>query len=102
MIVYCVTVHVKPGHEDDFAAATVENHLNTRQEPGNLRFDVLRSADEPSKFFLYEVYDSSESVAAHKETAHYLKWRETVADWMEKPRERRMHHVVCPTGSPEW
>jgi len=102
MIVYRVNVFVREDRVDDFIAATVENHENTRKEPGNLRFDVLRSADDPTLFMLYEVYVSAEAVDAHKATAHYLKWRETVADWMEKPREGVKYEVVCPTDENRW
>ncbi len=102
MIVYCVTVHVKPEHIDEFIAATVENHRATRQESGNIRFDVLQSGDDPGRFFLYEVYESTEAVGAHKATPHYSTWRETVADWMAKPREGLMHQVVCPEEVDQW
>jgi autoinducer 2-degrading protein len=102
MIVYCVTVYVKPENIDEFIAATVENHKGTRQEPGNLRFDVLHSADDPARFFLYEVYESKEAVDAHKATPHYNRWRETVADWMAKPREGLMQRVICPEGADQW
>jgi len=102
MIVYCVTVYVKPENVQDFIEATKENHENTRKEPGNLRFDVLQSAEDPTRFFLYEVYKSEQAVQAHKETEHYKKWREKVADWMAKPREGIMHRVVCPTSEEEW
>jgi autoinducer 2-degrading protein len=47
----------------------------------------LRSDDNPDRFVLYEAYENENSAAAHKETAHYLKWRETVAPWMAVPRE---------------
>jgi len=39
---------------------------------------------------------------AHKETGHYLKWRETVADWMEKPWEGVPHDVICPDDRDRW
>jgi len=102
MIVYCVSVFVKASCIENFVAATAENHENTRNEPGNLRFDVLQSAENSQQFMLYEVYHSEEAVAAHKETAHYLKWRETVADWMERPREGVQYDVVRPLESKMW
>lgn len=102
MIVYCVTVQVKETNVEPFIEATAENHRTTRGEPGNLRFDVLRSTDDPNRFFLYEVYDSEGAVTAHKETAHYTKWRDTVAGWMAAPREGRMHTVVCPADPAAW
>ena len=33
-------------------------------EPGNVRFDVLRSKDDPTRFVLYEVYRTPEDAAA--------------------------------------
>jgi autoinducer 2-degrading protein len=86
MIVTCVHVQVKRERIQEFIRASVENHEGSVNEPGNLRFDVLQACDDPGHFLLYEAYASEEAAAAHKETAHYLKWRETVADWMEQPR----------------
>jgi len=102
MIVNCVTVWVKPQHVEDFIAATIANHEGSVAEPGNLRFDVLQSASEPGRFLLYEAYESQEAAAAHKETAHYLAWRDTVADWMARPREGVSHHVIRPADRKEW
>ena len=86
MHVTLVHVNVKPPHIDDFIAATRANHESSIREPGNLRFDVLQSDDDPSRFVLYEAYLSAEDAAAHKQTRHYLQWREQVAEWMAEPR----------------
>jgi len=87
MIVTIVHIEVKPDYIEPFIRATTENHRESLKEPGNLRFDLLRSDDYPARFVLYEAYKREEDAAAHKETAHYLKWRETVAPWMARPRE---------------
>ncbi|MFN2155015.1 MAG: antibiotic biosynthesis monooxygenase, partial [Anaerolineae bacterium] len=91
MYVVCVTVWVKPGFEQQFIEATRDNHIDTRQEPGNVRFDVLLKQDEPTRFLLYEAYRSDEDFARHQQTAHYLKWKETVADWMQQKRQGVRH-----------
>ena len=96
MYVVCVTVWVKPGHEQDFVAATRENHHATRREPGNVRFDVLGKEDDPSQFFLYEVYRSRDDFAAHQKTPHYLTWKETVAPLMAQPRQGVKHLSLLP------
>ncbi len=87
MQVAIVHVHVKPECVEDFIAASRANHEASIQEPGNQRFDVLQSADDPNRFVLYEAYASAEDAAAHKQTGHYLTWRETVADMMAEPRQ---------------
>lgn len=102
MIVTCVTIYVKTEHIEKFMAATIENHNNSIQEPGNLRFDVLQCADDPSRFLLYEVYESEAAAKAHKNTPHYLKWKDTVADWMAKPREGVKHNVIRPVATTMW
>lgn len=102
MIVYCVRVHVKAEHVEDFKTATRLNHEGTRQEPGNLRFDVLQEDADPTRFQLVEVFRSEEAAAAHKETEHYLKWRDSVADWMASPREGLKHRVICPLEPGDW
>lgn len=75
----CVHVFVstKPGTEEAFKAASLENARNSALEPGVARFDVLQDQADPTQFVLVEVYKTAEAPAAHKETAHYLKWRET-------------------------
>ncbi len=102
MIVTTVKIHVKPDRIEDFIRATVENHGASIKEPGNLRFDILQSLEEPARFTLYEVFKSQEDVSAHKKTEHYLKWRETVADWMAEPRRGTPHRVVAPEDISFW
>ena len=96
MVVTCVYVFVKADHVEDFIAATRLNHQGSVQEPENLRFDVLQDPDDATKFMLYEAYKSAEGAAAHKQTAHYLTWRETVADWMAQPRKGMPYTVIAP------
>ncbi|MBQ8402568.1 MAG: antibiotic biosynthesis monooxygenase [Clostridia bacterium] len=86
MLATVVFVDVKPECVDAFIEITTYNHENSRREPGNVRFDVLRDNKDPNKFLLYEVYENEDAAAAHKLTEHYNKWRETVAPMMATPR----------------
>jgi len=98
MYVTIVHVHVKPECGDSFAEACRKNHEASVQEDGNRRFDILRSKDDPGYFVLYEAYASEADAARHKETAHYARWRDTVADWMAKPREGVKFDGLYPRG----
>ena len=102
MYVVCIRVHVKPEHRDDFVEASLENARQTIHEPGNLRFDVIQQVDDPNRFLLYEVYRDAEGMSAHKETAHYAKWRDAVAPWMAEPREGVKHHSLFPESDQQW
>ncbi|MBT8126820.1 MAG: antibiotic biosynthesis monooxygenase [Gammaproteobacteria bacterium] len=96
MQVTIVHVSVKPQHIDGFIEASRLNHEASIQEPGNRRFDVLQSAENPTLFVLYEAYESAAEAAKHKETAHYKQWRETVADWMAEPRQGVVYSGLFP------
>jgi autoinducer 2-degrading protein len=98
MHVTLVHVTVKPGRLDDFIEATRRNHEASVRESGNRRFDVLQSSDDPQQFVLYEAYTSTADAAAHKETAHYLAWRDAVADWMAAPRRGVPYNGLFPAG----
>jgi autoinducer 2-degrading protein len=96
MIVTCVYVHVRTEEVGRFIEASTENHLNSVNEPGNLRFDFCQRADDPAWFMFYEAYESEEAAAAHKNTAHYLKWREAVQEMMAEPRKGVKYNILQP------
>lgn len=96
MHVTLVHVHVKPGHDADFIAATRLNHEASVREPGNRRFDVLQSPGDPLYFILYEAYASASDAAAHKQTAHYAAWRAAVEPWMAESRRGESYDGLLP------
>lgn len=97
MHVTLVEVRVEPKHIDAFIEATRANHEASVGEAGCLRFDVLQSADDAARFVLYEAYRSAADAAAHKETGHYLRWREQVAPWMAVPRQGLRYNGLFPS-----
>jgi len=96
MAVRLVHIHVKPEHVDAFVGVTRLNHVGSVAEPGNLRFDVLRAADDPTRFLLYEWYATDEAAAAHRDTDHYRAWVAAVADWLMEPRHADVYEALLP------
>lgn len=96
MFIVHVSAHVKPEKVEAFKAATVENARNSKKEPGIARFDVIQQQDDPTRFVLVEVYRTPDDPAQHKETAHYQKWRDTVANMMAEPRTSITYTNVFP------
>jgi quinol monooxygenase YgiN len=82
-----VHVSVKPEFVEAFKQASVENATNSVKEPGIARFDVIQQTDDPTNFILIEIYKTAQAPAAHKETAHYKRWRDTVMPMMAAPRQ---------------
>ncbi len=102
MIVTCVYIHVKHEAISKFIDATVENHNESVKEPGNLRFDLIQQTEDPCHFMLYEAYESEEAAADHKNTRHYLKWRDLVMDWMAEPRQGVKFKIIEPSDRKKW
>ena len=87
MLATLVLIDVKPDCIEAFKAISTYNHECSRKEKGNVRFDLLQDNNDPTKFVLFEVYETAEAAAAHKETEHYRRWREEVAPYMASPRQ---------------
>ena len=96
MNIVLVHVRVKPEMIDAFKQATVENASDSVKEDGIARFDVIQQNDDPTRFILVEVYKTADAPAAHKETVHYLKWRDTVAEMMVEPRQGIKYTNIYP------
>ena len=96
MLIVHVHILVKPECAGAFEAATLANARASVREPGVVRFDVCRQADDPNRFVLIEVYRDSGAPAAHKLTAHYATWRDSVAPMMAAPRTSVKFEAVFP------
>ena len=96
MLIVHVYIHVLPDTVEQFMQATIENAENSLQEQGVARFDVVQQDDDPTRFVLLEAYYAPEDALAHKQTAHYQRWRDTVAAMMAEPRTSVTYHEVHP------
>ena len=96
MYIVHVHVHVKLDFVNEFREATIENARNSIREPGVARFDVIQRIDDPTRFILIEVYRTMDDPGRHKETVHYARWRDTVAEMMSEPRHALKFDGVFP------
>ena len=96
MLVVHVQVRVKADCVESFKSATLVNAKASLKEPGVARFDVVQQQDDPTRFVLVEAYRTAEAPAAHKETKHYLAWRDAVTPLMAEPRSSVKFSNVFP------
>ena len=101
MHIVLVHVYVKPESIEAFKQATIDNASNSVKEPGIARFDVIQQVDDPAHFILVEIYRTADAPAAHKETPHYKRWRNTVVGMMAEPRQGIKYTNIFPSDS-EW
>jgi (4S)-4-hydroxy-5-phosphonooxypentane-2,3-dione isomerase len=52
-----------------------------------------------TRFVLIEAYRNPEAPGAHKETAHYKHWRETVEGMMAEPRQSVKFANISPSDN---
>ena len=98
-MVVIVQVKVKEESIEAFRRATIANAQASRKEKGIARFDMLQQADDPTRFVLIEAYRSADAPAAHKETAHYKVWRDSVAEMMAEPRQSVKYGNIDPADA---
>ena len=96
MLIVHVHVRVKPESVEAFKQASLYNARNSIREPGIARFDVVQQQDDETRFVLIEIYRTPEATEAHRATAHYLKWRDTVESMMAEPRQKTIYNAVFP------
>jgi autoinducer 2-degrading protein len=102
MIVRVIDVQVKPESAVAFREATARNREGSIHEPGVLRFDLLQDEKDPAHFLLLEVYRDEAATGAHKDTAHYQRWRQEVEPMMARPRAGTSWRPLAPTDPSEW
>lgn len=92
-----VEAEIEPDRMGEFLNMIENNAIQSRKEPGCLRFDVHRSQESTcykgnkpvcchtndmlslllkamNKFYFYELYSSEEAVEFHKKQPHYEAW----------------------------
>lgn len=71
MLVQIVHIQVLPGRREAFIDVFRRNWQGTRNEPGNLRFDLLCDPGDENSFSVYEVFEDEAALDRHRATPHY-------------------------------
>lgn len=93
---YALTViaYILENKTETFLQQTLEYARATRNESGNLRYDVLQNENDPLCFVIYEVYRSKDDFLFHRTTPYSQKWKAETESMMAKPRERIRCHSI--------
>ena len=100
MFAVIVSLRVKPGMTAKFLRAMTANAAaSLRDEPGCVRFDILRDNADPGRFVLYELYTDEDTFRSKHLTAlHFAQWR---ADSSRHRRGGQPGRRVLHTSEPE-
>jgi len=89
-----VTIKLKPGSGTAFRPLILENaEASVREEKTCLQFQVLTAEDDPDTYFFYEVYSDAAALDAHRETAHYKKFRSGTEAMVADRSIQRCTHI---------
>jgi quinol monooxygenase YgiN len=96
MFAVVVTLRARPGSAEALLAALRDNAAaSLRDEPGCLRFDVLRRHDDPDQFLLYELYASEQAFrVGHLGSAHFARWQAVAPALIVESRKMDARYAV--------
>lgn len=92
------TIVPKPEHVSEVEAELLKMVSASRQEPGNLRYELYRISEGPASFHLFETYDGPAAMDAHRGSEHYRNYRAKVANWLVAPPEVKVLAALDASG----
>ncbi len=102
MLAMWVKVRVKPQERERFLKAIEVDALGSeRDEPGCMRFNVLRDRQDPNVYYFYEVYRDEAALEAHRAAPHYAVWR-AAADTLDGPPQATRCATIFPAEAGYW
>ena len=78
------TLAARPGKASELQALLEGLIAPSREEPGNLRYDLWRDQADPDRFVLDELYTDNGAVAAHRASPHYRLYASVINDVAER------------------
>lgn len=99
MVIVKISVKIKPEMLEIFIGATNELGNLTRQEGGNLRYEVLQQENDPTRFVIQEIYKDDDAMNAHFNAPHFEAWRSAVAATFAEAGTSTRYQPMFPSPS---
>ena len=64
-------------------------------DPGTKAYVVHRGIDDPSKFFVYEKYESKDALKTHSSTPHFKEFSQAVASMLDGRPEVALYREIA-------
>jgi autoinducer 2-degrading protein len=82
-VLHTAHLRAKPDAVETYKARLLRHaRTSLQREPGCLRFDVHQDKNDPTLFFLIEVYRDEAALEAHRTSAHFAGYRRDTDDWV--------------------
>lgn len=94
MIVVAARIKTVEGKGDEFEQEFRKLALKVRDEPGTIAYVLHRAIDDPTKFFVYEKYESQEALGQHSSTAHFQEFFKAITPILSEGLEIGLYHEI--------
>ena len=94
MLAVCVDFEVDPASLDAFLTIMQKNAADSlANEVGCHQFDITQDPQNPTKIFLYELYDDAVAFELHKKASHYLEFNRLVSEMVTAKSVRLLKKI---------
>jgi quinol monooxygenase YgiN len=83
MITKKINLTAKAGKEAELETLLKEMVVESKPEQGCVVYDLYQLKDSPADFFLIEIWETAATLDAHKETAHFAKFKALAPELIE-------------------
>ena len=92
---YVVThIDVTPNYAAETAKQVAQLAIDSRKDPGSVRFEVLRSVDRMNHFEVVEVWRTRADFETHEAAEHTRRFREKIQPGLGSPFDERLYNVL--------
>ena len=93
--IYVVTyIDVYPNFADEAKKLLQQFAVDSRKDPGSVRFEVLQDLSRSNHFTLVEAWQSKPDFDAHSSSAHTRAVREKIGPMIGAPFDERLYTIV--------
>jgi (4S)-4-hydroxy-5-phosphonooxypentane-2,3-dione isomerase len=94
MLAVCVDFEIDLASLDAFLTIMKKNASDSlANEVGCHQFDIAQDQQNPTKIFLYELYDDSVAFELHKKAGHYLEFNAAISGMVNKKSIRLLQKI---------
>ena len=94
MLAICVDFEIDLSSLDAFLTIMKKNASDSlANEIGCHQFDIAQDQQNPTKIFLYELYDDAVAFELHKKASHYLEFNDAISGMVNKKSIRLLQKI---------
>lgn len=86
MIAICAPIVLKEGSLEQALEAVTPMIEKSREEPGNISYQLFQSIDDPNMVMFIEMWKDSDAIEQHGATEHYKQGLASVSEFVAEPK----------------